>query len=83
MAVDVVCPACNGIAHRVIFMAAPMKVCSDEQCGTLFGFWSFMAELFPVVSTDHHGEPAWAFMVYEGSGYLTALWHWIRGDYRE
>jgi hypothetical protein len=77
------CPQCEGAAYKVIFMAAPMMLCSADQCSTLFGFWSWLAAIFPIATEDDYGEPAWAFMVYEGSGYLKALWHWLTADYQE
>lgn len=66
------CPECGADADKVIFLGLPMKLCREESCSTLRGFWSDFAVWFPV-SAD--GE-SFAFTVYEGS-YLKALWHWL------
>lgn len=73
------CPTCKSSTLKVIYLGLPVRLCEDAGCSTLFGFWSGVVSLIPVPSQDGLGEPAWAFMVYEG-GYWPALWGWLRGD---
>lgn len=36
------CPSCQSDAEKVIYAGFPMKICSNESCNTLWGFWSFI-----------------------------------------
>ncbi len=63
-----VCPRCRSAPTKVIYMGAPMKLCSDYACSTLWGFWSFV----PVHVVPFNG----VFLSYEQS-YWRALWHWL------
>lgn len=67
------CPSCNSTAIRVIYLGAPMNFCTDADCATLWGVWSWLPVLFPITP-----EGGWVFFAYEG-GYLPALWRWLRG----
>ena len=66
------CPRCDCEAHKVIYLGLPMKLCSDEPCRCLWGFWSWVPVLW------FNG----GFMEYEGS-YWPALWHWLFGNLGE
>lgn len=70
------CPLCKSDAHKVIYFGLPMRLCADDNCNCLFGFWSTLANWLPIASEDERGEPAFAFMSYEGS-YVAALWAWL------
>lgn len=72
------CPACHSPSMKVLCLAFPMRLCSDPECSCVFGFWSFICNLFPIISYDEHGEPAWKWLAYTG-GYLPALWRYLRG----
>ena len=61
------CPNCGQESMKVIYYGLPMKFCSDEECNTMFGFWSFICPLLPF--------NGWLF-VYEGS-YIYALYLWL------
>lgn len=71
------CPLCGSDGSRVLFMGAPMWLCSNENCNCVYGFWSWVAELFPVV-TDTEDGPMFKFMSYEPP-YLLALLRWLIG----
>ena len=53
-------------------MGMPMRLCLDDYCYTVWGFWSWV----PCVWFN-----GW-FMKYEG-WYVVALWHWLFGDLNE
>lgn len=72
------CPRCGTSAWRVIYLGLPMWLCPDDGCVTVFGFWSRVTAWLPIASYDEHGQPAFAFMPYEG-WYLPALWLWLMG----
>ena len=63
------CPLCSRPGEKVIYAGFPMKLCTDNECRCLWGFWSFI----PHVSFNGF------FFTYEGS-YLPALWTWLTGD---
>ena len=63
------CPTCRAKGYKVIYLALPMKLCSDDRCSTCWGFWSWVPAMW------FNGM----FMTYEGS-YLVALCHWLFGD---
>jgi hypothetical protein len=52
---------------KVIYMGLPLRLCSDDLCNCVFGFWSWVMEVVPFNGI---------FMVYTSS-YLPALWHWL------
>lgn len=66
------CPACDHKAVKVIYAGFPMKLCEDQNCSTLWGFWSFIPGLY------FNGM----FIEYEGS-YLGGLWYFLFGDLDE
>jgi hypothetical protein len=71
------CPTCGDVdSVRVIYFGFPMWLCMDEECSTVWGFWSFMIDSFPMIGEDEDGDPCWAFFVYEGN-YLKGLWQWM------
>jgi hypothetical protein len=65
------CPACGSEAMKVLYLGLPMKLCSNESCNCLFGFFSRVAVWIPISD----GE-CFCFLGYEGS-YWKALWHWL------
>ena len=66
------CPRCGKEADKVIYFGAPMKFCSDEECATLWGFWSWIPSMW------FNGM----FMEYKGH-YLPALMYWLFGSQDE
>jgi len=66
------CPLCKSEGVKVIYMALPMKLCSEDHCNCLWGFWSDISTLWFTG----------VFMEYKGA-YLPALFHWLFGDVRE
>lgn len=63
------CPACKSKAVKAIYMGFPMSLCINEKCKNVFGFFSFLVEIY------FNG----VFLVYEGS-YWQALKEWINGN---
>ena len=63
------CPRCKEAGIAVIYAGFPMKLCSGDECSTLWGFWSWLPRLW------FNG----VFMRYDG-WYVPALWHWLSGD---
>jgi hypothetical protein len=61
------CPICAGPVRKVIYYGLPLRLCEDEECSCLFGFWFWLVEHLPF--------NGW-MMVYEGA-YGPALWHWL------
>lgn len=61
------CPTCKSTSVKVIYMGIPVRLCWDEDCATVFGFWAWLMDLIPF-----NGY----FMKYDGS-YPAALWHWL------
>jgi len=64
------CPECGCEADKVIYMGFPMKLCPNERCNTLWGFWSWI----PCIWFN-----GW-FMKYKGC-YFDALIAWLAEDY--
>jgi hypothetical protein len=73
------CPLCgsNDVA-KAIYLGLPVRLCEQDGCLCVHGFWSFIVEWVPVVSEDEHGDAAWAFFTYEG-WYPVALVAWLVG----
>lgn len=67
-----VCPMCGSYAHRVIYLGLPMWICDDDECSTLWGFFSIVAVWFPIANPYGY----FAFLSYKCS-YPRALWHWL------
>lgn len=61
------CKSCKKRMVRVIYTGLPVWLCSDDECNTVDGFWSFIMDYIPFNGM---------FMTYKGS-YWKALWHWI------
>ena len=70
------CPVCGSEANKILLGVFPMKMCSNEECGCVWGFWSTVGPWL----YDHLGPKngGWLFMTYIG-GYWKALWHSIGG----
>ena len=64
------CPSCQKEAQNVIYLGLPMHLCSDDNCATLWGFWSIVPTFW------FNG----VFMAYTGS-YIVALWRWLTSDW--
>lgn len=67
---DEPCPLCGGSTYKVMYMGAPMRMCHDEKCACVSGWWSWVMDWVP-----YNG---W-FVRYDG-GYWSALWRWLVGD---
>lgn len=68
-----ICPLCGEDgAMKVIYCGLPVKLCANDRCNCMWGFWSKLAAAIPIATDDGY----FAFMAYEGS-YLKALWHWL------
>ncbi len=63
------CPECKAASLKVIYMGLPMRICCDNSCGNLWGFWAWVCSIY---------FTGW-FFVYEGS-YLRGLLDWLKGD---
>lgn len=75
------CPLCASDGAKVIYMGFPMRLCMNAGCFALYGFWSWVMDVFPVPTETDYG-PQWKFFVYNGP-FLPALWAWIRGECEE
>jgi len=64
------CPRCGKAGQKVLYMGIPAQFCVDQECSTLWGFWSFLITLVPF--------NGW-FFCYNGN-YFCALWHWLFDD---
>ena len=60
------CDICGEFNHKMIYMGAPMKICANDDCRNLSGFWSWI----PLIHFDGH------IMIYTGD-YLGALKDWL------
>lgn len=70
------CPSCGKEAWRVLVPPFPMWLCSDDECSTVWGFWSWA--LGNIVLFDGH------FIVLdEGDTYLGTIWAWLTGGVRD
>jgi len=67
------CPICGKGHIKVIYFGLPVKLCEDEECSCMFGFWSHIAQYLP-----YNG---W-LMQYDGN-YWIALYHWLKGSWCE
>lgn len=67
------CPNCDGSAMNVMYAGLPMRLCADEACGCLWGFWSWLLawEILPFNG---------AFVRYPRGRYWRALWSLLRGE---
>lgn len=70
----VCCPSCGGIGVKAIYLGFPMKICLMEGCNAVWGFWGWVPVVFPI---ECEGG-GFSFFAYH-TGYLKALWHWLRG----
>ncbi len=75
------CPECQGDASKVLYLGLPMRLCLTEECHTVWGFWSYVPVMFPIVTSDGF-EAGFAFTPYEGP-YLAALWCWLMHEGHE
>ena len=73
------CPLCSGPAVKAIYMGAPMRLCTDEDCRCAWGIGSWLAAYIPVGTEDERGDDAFAFFIYEG-WYLPALYRWLLAE---
>lgn len=67
------CPDCGSAGWRVIYLGFPMKLCEDDACCTVWGFWSWLPFWFPVVS-----DTGFKFTAYEPGHYWSSLRAWLR-----
>ncbi len=63
------CPLCGKQSVKVIYYGLPHRLCCDEACSCMFGFWFELTRYLPFNGF---------LMIYEGP-YLPALWHWLTG----
>jgi|TARA_Y100000310_G_C20691033_1_gene822208 hypothetical protein len=61
------CPGCDNESNKAIYMGFPLRLCTNEDCLTLFGFWSWIMDIVPF--------NGW-FYIYEGN-YFIALYYWL------
>jgi len=62
-----ICPLCGCKGTKVIHGGMPMKLCNNDDCNCVWGFWSWWLSVVPFTG--------WLFL-YRGS-YLKALYHWL------
>ena len=60
------CPWCAADGERVLYLGAPVWLCTREGCASAWGTLSWLALVFP-------GRP---FVRYRGS-YVFAVWFWL------
>jgi hypothetical protein len=65
---EIRCPLCGDEVLDVVYMFLPHKLCCNEECNCLFGFWENITKHFPFDGF---------FVAYEHS-YLRALFTYIR-----
>lgn len=65
------CPLCGAPPDKLMYLGLPMKLCSDERCSCLWGFWSFVAVHCQL------NDGGWMFVTYDR--YWPALWAWLTG----
>lgn len=65
------CDYCDNEMEKVIYLGLPMRLCSNEECNTVCGFWTFVLDFY----FDGY------FYYYEGN-YLRALWDWFTEDFQ-
>lgn len=65
------CSICKKEMWKVIYAGFPMRLCSNEECNNVSGFWSFVIDLL---------DPILPFngMFYRyGNWYIPALFRWL------
>jgi len=67
------CPECGGPGTKVMYCGIPLKLCGDDDCACLWGFWQF---LFVCLVPWNDGQ-GWVFIRYES--YWTCLWDFLTG----
>ena len=65
----ITCPDCGDISHKVIYYGLPLRLCKNEECNRVWGFWSFIVDYAPFNGV---------MMVYKSS-YIAALAYWLFG----
>lgn len=68
------CPNCGAWNYRVIYAGFPMWLCSESDCSSISGFWSFVMEPLSKV-LPFNGS----FYVYT-TNYFQAMARWLLGD---
>ena len=63
------CPICGKHSEKVIYYGLPHRLCNNENCNCLFGFWSGLTTLLPFNGV---------FMKYDGQ-YFPAMLRWLFG----
>lgn len=61
------CPLCNSDYDKVIYYGLPTKLCQNEVCSCMFGFWTIITNLLPF--------NGW-LLIYNGT-YINALLHFL------
>lgn len=61
------CPVCKSSSHKVIFYLLPMNMCVNEECNTVFGFWT---RIFHFIKKDK--TQPFGFYIHQGP-YLIGL----------
>lgn len=61
------CPLCNSNYDKVIYYGFPVKLCQNEYCNCMFGFWTIMTNLLL-----YHG-----ILLFYNDGYINALLYWL------
>lgn len=67
------CPLCKSETQTVLYGPFPMRLCKDESCTCLFGFWMWVFWIWPFTG----------FLAAYDCGYLTALWYVLIGKEQE
>lgn len=69
------CPSCEQPTGRKVFYAGiPAKLCTEDDCGTIWGPFSFLLLIIPF--------NGW-FLDYTDGNYFGALWHFLKGDFSD
>ena len=63
------CPLCKEDSYKIIYYGLPVRLCKNEQCNCMFGFWCIVMDFFPFNGV---------LFKYKES-YIIALYRWLKG----
>lgn len=64
------CPVCGSEYDKIIHGGLPMKLCKNENCSCIWGFWSWWLNIVPFTG----------WLIKYESSYWSALWFYLFGD---
>ena len=69
------CPLCGSMGHKALVGPFPVRLCVDDACTCVWGFWSDIAPWVYHFFTPSD-DMGWCFTIYGGS-YIRALFRSI------